>query len=68
MLKQDKLFNYHMKIVYDHFKGALSGLRQFLANKSPLKIMENVQLKSSSRSQDIYIFVLIFWSCKKRLD
>ena len=36
--------------------GALSGLRQFLATKSPLKMMKNAflfHLKSSFRSQDI---------------
>ena len=36
-------------------KGTLLVLRQFLANKSPLKMMKNVlfQLKSSSGSQNI---------------
>ena len=31
----------HIKKVLINFKGALSGLRQFLANESPLKMMEN---------------------------
>ena len=38
------------------FKGALSGLRQFLATESPLKLMKNAfvfHLKSSFRSQVI---------------
>ena len=44
-------------------KGALSGLRQFLALESPLKIMKNAflfNLKSSFCSQDISVFVLAF--------
>ena len=37
----------------EKIKGTLSGLRQFLANESPLKMMKNAHLKSSFRSQDI---------------
>ena len=40
----------------EDFKGALSGLRQFLATESPLKLMKIFflfHLKSSFRSQDI---------------
>ena len=39
----------------ENFNGALSGLRQFLATESPLKMMKNAffHLKSSFRSQDI---------------
>ena len=54
--------------MFESFKGALSGLKQFLATESPLKIMKNVflfHLKSSFRSQDIQVFVLTFWSCSK---
>ena len=50
------------------FKGALSGLRHFLANESPLKMMKNAflfHLKSFFRSQDVYVFALTFWSCSK---
>ena len=42
-------------------KGTLSGLRQYLATESPLKCFL-FHLKSSFRSQDIYDFVLTFWS------
>ena len=45
------------------FKGALSGLRQFLATESPSKMMKNVflfHLKSSFRLQDISVSVLTF--------
>ena len=48
------------------FKGALSGLRQFLATESLFKNDEKCflfHLKSSFRSQDIEVFVLTFWSC-----
>ena len=39
----------------ENFNGALSGLRQFLATESPLKMMKNAffHLKSSFHSQDI---------------
>ena len=43
-------------LVYYAIKGALSGLRQFLAIGSPLKMIENaflVYLKSFFHSQDI---------------
>ena len=35
--------------------------------ESPLKMMKNVffHLQSSFRSQDIYVFVTSFWSCRK---
>ena len=49
-------------------KVAPSGLRQFLATKSPLKKMKNVflfRLESSFRCWDISNFVLSFWSCRK---
>ena len=48
-------------------KGALSGLRQFLAIQSPLKMMKCFlfHLESSFCSQNIYFFVLTFWSCGK---
>ena len=55
-------------------KGALSGLAWFLAIESLLKIMKNAfyfplfHFISTFCSQDIYIFVLTFWSCKKQLD
>ena len=49
-------------------KGPLSGLRQFLTSESPLKIIKKCFLfhvKSSFRSWDIYIFVLIFCLYRK---
>ena len=45
------------------FKGSFSGLRQFLATESALKMAKKCFLfhfKSSSCSQDINIFGLIF--------
>ena len=33
-------FKFVLVIVYPFIKGALSGLRQYLANKRPLKIMK----------------------------
>ena len=59
---------YELKTLYAtlSFKGALSGLRQFLATESPLKMMPFLfHLKSSFRSQDIKVFFLTFWSCRK---
>ena len=52
------------------FKGGLLGLRLFLVIESPLKMMKNAfhekfHLKSFFCSQDIYVFVFIFWSCRK---
>ena len=50
------------------FKGSLTGLRQFLATESFLKMIKNAflfHLKSSFRSQDIEIFVLTFCSSRK---
>ena len=43
------------------------GLRQFLITESPFKTEKYFlfYLKSSFRSQDIYIFVMTFWSCRK---
>ena len=49
-------------------KGALSGLRRFLAFESSFKNDEKCSLfhlKSLFRSQDIQIFVLTFCSCRK---
>ena len=45
--------------IWDKHKGALSGLRQFLATENPLRMMGNVffHLKSSFRSKDIKFFV-----------
>ena len=60
-----------MKIISENIvtiiKGAVSGLKLFLATESSLKMMKILlfQLKSSFRSQDIYVFVLTFWSCIK---
>ena len=40
-------------------KSALSGLRQFLAIETPLKMMKNAFYLTSKA--DFYIFVLTFW-------
>ena len=50
------------------FKGALSGLRQFLSAKSPLKVMKNAFYFTSKAPlvlKIIEVFVLTFWSCSK---
>ena len=36
-----------------------------MVTETPLKMMKNFTLKSSFRSQDIQVFVMTFWSCKK---
>ena len=53
---------------YINHSGALSGLKQFLATKSLLKMINNAFrfiLKSVFRFKGIRIFVLNFWSCRK---
>ena len=53
------------------FKGALSDLKQFLANESPLKIMKKAfyfTLKDLFVLKIFKFFVLTFWLCIKRLD
>ena len=50
------------------FKGALSGLRQFLATESPLKMMKYAfyfTLKALFVLNIFRFFVLTFWSCIK---
>ena len=50
------------------FIGTLSGLRQFLATESPLKVLKKCflfHLKSFFRSQNIEDFGFTFWSCIK---
>ena len=52
-------------------KGALSGLRQFLAIERTLKLMRNAFYFTSKALfvlKIFKIFVLIFWSCNKRFD
>ena len=53
--------------IFNMLKDALSDLRQFLAAESLLNMMKNVFYftYSSFRSQDIYDFVLTFWSCSR---
>ena len=45
LFKRDKLFSFHQgkiqSLAIELFKGALSGLRQFLAAETPLKMMKN---------------------------
>ena len=40
-LKQTNLDNFYLAISRKTFKGALSGLRQFLAIEAPIKMMKN---------------------------
>ena len=50
------------------FKGTLSGLRQFLAIESPLKMMKNAfyfTLKDLFSFTLKALFVFTFWSCRK---
>ena len=51
------------------FQNALTGLRQFLATESPLRITKNAfyfKLSFFSSQGVLKIFyILIFWSCKK---
>ena len=52
-------------------KGALSGLRQFLAIENPLKLMENAFYFNSKALFDLKIFKLLSWffgHVAKRLD
>ena len=49
-------------------KDALSDLREFLANESRFNSDEkrfSFQLKIYFTSEDIWILVLVFWSCRK---
>ena len=41
-------FTFKVKL-FNGLKGPLSGLRQFVANESPLKMMKNVFLNSSAQ-------------------
>ena len=53
------------------FKGALSGLRQFLATESPLKIMKNHFYFTSKAVSVLKIFKFLSWlfgHVSKRLD
>ena len=43
------------------FKGALSGLRQFLANKSPLKMMKNAFYFTSKAIFILKILKFLLW-------
>ena len=59
-------FYYGIKI-----KGALSGLRQFLAIENPLKLMKNAFYFTSKALFDLKIFKLLSWffgHVAKRLD
>ena len=55
----------------DPFKGALSGLRQFLAAEGPLKMMKNVFYFTSKALFVLKIFKFLSWPfghVAKRLD
>ena len=49
---------------YGCFKGALSGLRQFLVNENPVRIMKNACYFTFSLSRYLF-FVLTFCSCRE---
>ena len=62
-----------LRIVPDRYssKGALSGLRQFLANESPLKLMKNAfyfTLKALFVPKIFKFLSLLFGHVEKRLD
>ena len=67
-LKNENLFYQKKNILKKYLKGALSGLRQFLATGSPLKIMKNVFYFNSKALFVLEIFNFfsrLFWSCSK---
>ena len=72
-IKMDCINERNLWIVYKDnispcFKGALSGLETIFGNWKPLKNEEKCflfHLKRSVHSQDIYFFVMTFWSCSK---
>ena len=56
------------KFTFTYLKGALSGLRQFLATESPLKMMKNAFNFTSKALFILKIFKFLsrlFWSCIK---
>ena len=67
-LSHEQYFSQHRRFLDIYrcaFKGADEGLRQFLIPESPLKLSPLFHLKSSFRSQDIQVFGMTFWSCRK---
>ena len=50
-------------------KGALSGLRQFLATETPLKMIKNGFCFTPNLfcSHDVLVFVSTFWSFRKKI-
>ena len=54
------LINNHFKLKY-LLKGALSGLRQFLATESPLKIMKNAFYFTSKAHFVLKVFRFLSW-------
>ena len=57
-----------LKANFYEFKGVLSGLRQFLATKNPLKMMKNPFCFTSKSLFGLKIFNFmsrLFWSCSK---
>ena len=58
---------YFFAIICFEFKGALSGLKQFLAIESPFDGNSFLfHLKNSFRSQDLWVLILTFWLCRKK--
>ena len=56
---------------HERLKGALSGLRPYLANESPLKIMKNAfyfSLKAPFVLKIFKLLSLLFGHVEKRLD
>ena len=58
-------------VVTNHIKGALSGLRQFLALECSLKMMKNafcftVRARFVLKHLNFWLdFLVTFWSCRK---
>ena len=70
--KTPDLYHWRHKIlIWESFKGALSGLRQFLAPESPFKMMENGFYFTSKAPSVLKIFKSLSWlfgHVSKRLD
>ena len=52
---------HHVKIQFSLFKGTVSGLRQFLANESPLKMMKSAFYFTLKALFVLKIFMFLSW-------
>ena len=71
IVKEPAYLNRFLELTNWDFKGALSGVRQFLATESPLKIMKNGFYFTSKRIFALRIFKFLPWlfgHFLKRLD